>query len=102
MTTQPHCECFLSTSHTGMAAEGLSTPLRARTRRYPVGRPTLYLRRPLSTNTQCSRSLSTLCTSTAATALSTPPDSAQMTWSSGPTCRRCRASHSVPAFCCRA
>ena len=48
--------------------------------------PTLYRRRPLSTKTQCRRSPSTLCTSVAATVLSTPPDRAQMTWSSGPTC----------------
>lgn len=47
---------------------------------------TLYRRRPLSTKTQCSRSPRTLCTRVAATVLSTPPESAHMTWSSGPTC----------------
>mmetsp|Transcript_21332 Transcript_21332/g.63932 ORF Transcript_21332/g.63932 Transcript_21332/m.63932 type:complete len:277 (+) Transcript_21332:892-1722(+) len=41
---------------------------------------------PLSTNTQCRRSPRTLCTSVAATVESTPPESAQMAWSSGPTC----------------
>mmetsp|Transcript_15989 Transcript_15989/g.37906 ORF Transcript_15989/g.37906 Transcript_15989/m.37906 type:complete len:218 (+) Transcript_15989:900-1553(+) len=46
----------------------------------------LNLRRPLSTNTQCSLSPITLCTSVAATAESTPPDSAHITCSSGPTC----------------
>ncbi len=41
---------------------------------------------PLSTNTQCRRAPTTLCTSVAATVLSTPPLSAQITCSSGPTC----------------
>ncbi len=40
---------------------------------------TLYLRRPLSTKTQCRRLPRTWCTSVAATVLSTPPDKAQMT-----------------------
>mmetsp|Transcript_38655 Transcript_38655/g.69276 ORF Transcript_38655/g.69276 Transcript_38655/m.69276 type:complete len:203 (-) Transcript_38655:555-1163(-) len=45
----------------------------------------LYRSSPLSTNTQCRRSPMTLWTSVAATAESTPPERAQMTWSSGPT-----------------
>lgn len=47
---------------------------------------TLYRKRPLSTKTQCNRSPKTWCTRVAATVLSTPPDNAHMTWSSGPTC----------------
>eukprot|EP00951_Prasinocladus_malaysianus_P027489 scaffold246875_cov50-Prasinocladus_malaysianus.AAC.2 len=45
----------------------------------PGRRPTLYLRRPLSTKMQCRRSPMTLWTRVAATAESTPPDRAQMT-----------------------
>ena len=70
-----------------------------------IGIITLYLRRPLSTKTQWSRSLSTLCTRSAATALSTPPDRAQITWSSGPTCshvRHCRHHLHDMTFSCTA
>ncbi len=45
----------------------------------------------MSTNTQVRRSPIARCTSSAATAESTPPDSAQITRPFGPTCSRTRS-----------
>ena len=54
---------------------------------------------PLSTKQQCRRSPIARCTSVAATALSTPPDSAQMTCASGPTVSFTTAICSSSTFC---
>mmetsp|Transcript_5660 Transcript_5660/g.24022 ORF Transcript_5660/g.24022 Transcript_5660/m.24022 type:complete len:314 (-) Transcript_5660:349-1290(-) len=55
--------------------------------------------RPLSTKQQCRRSPIARCTSVAATALSTPPESAQMTCASGPTFSFTIAICSSSTFC---
>mmetsp|Transcript_988 Transcript_988/g.2570 ORF Transcript_988/g.2570 Transcript_988/m.2570 type:complete len:228 (-) Transcript_988:267-950(-) len=61
----------------------------------------LYRSSPLSTNTQCRRSPKALCTSTAATVESTPPERAQMACSVGPTCCLMAASCSSSTFSMR-